>query len=318
MSDNINTLVVGAGLIAREYVKVLLALGMKPIVVTRGQQRASELKTRFPDVKVVTGGLENFLKTSHPPSHAFVATPSENLAIATKQLITHGAKNILVEKPLTYSIQAAREISILADKFKAQIYIAFNRRNYQSVIKAKELVQSDGGVSSFHFDFTEAVFRIYPGNYSPEVTRYWGIANSSHVIDTAFHIGGQPEWMECRQYGHAVQWHSAGSIFTGIGETANGIPFTYHANWGCPGRWNIEIMTPKRKLMFSPMEKLQQQEYGSFTTDIVAIENDLDINYKPGFFAQVKAVLESTASSLFALNEFDNFHKNIRTIFNYE
>ncbi len=289
---------VGAGSIAREYVKVLEALGHQVLVVGRGEKNIVELKSAHPDVEAFSGGLGNWLQSNKPPTNAIIATPIENLAASTFCLLQAGCKNILVEKPLSYSIQETEDLAELARQKTATVSIAFNRRNYVSVQAAKEFIRRDGGISSFHFDFTEAIFRIDPKNYSLATNENWGIANSSHVIDTAFYLGGKPGWMECRQYGMAVKWHPAGSIFTGIGETKEGVPFTYHANWGCPGKWNIEIMTPERKLLFSPMERLHQQVKGEFKIGLVEIDYSLDIEFKPGFYQQVKAWLKNNSDLL--------------------
>jgi len=315
MPNNINVLIVGAGLIAQEYVKVLLAQKRTPLVITRGDIKAAQLQELYHNVKVITGGLESFLNKNECPDYAIVATAVEHLASATKLLIKNGCKHILVEKPLTFFIKESNEINDLAKEYKSNVVIAFNRRAYQSVLKAKELIDEDGGASSFHFDFTEAIFRIDPHNYDKEITKYWGIGNSSHVIDTAFYLGGKPKSMVCKQYGNEVAWHPAGSIFTGLGETEHGAPFTYHANWGAPGRWNIEIMTKKRKLMFSPMERLRQQPLNTFAIEEVPTDYNLDIDFKPGFYYEVQSFLEK--KGLFEITELSSEIEYLNKIFNY-
>lgn len=316
MSDNLKIAVVGAGGIAREYIKVIQALGHQALVIGRGEKNIAEVKSAFPGVTAISGGLEHWLESNKPPEHAIVATPIDHLANVTKQLLQEGCKRILVEKPLTYSVEEAKEIARLATESHAEVCIAFNRRSYVSVTKALELIKADGGVSSFHFDFTEAVFRIDPSNYSKETNKLWGIANSSHVIDTAFFLGGKPARMECRQYGNAIDWHPAGSTFTGMGETETGVPFTYHSNWGCPGKWNIAIMTPERKLLFSPMEQLHQQLKGSFKVELVDIDYSPDKDYKPGFLEQVKRWLDED-SYLMSADKLSDELENLNSIFNY-
>lgn len=316
MPDNLKVLIVGAGMIAREYIKVVEALGHTALVIGRGAKNVDEVKSAFPKAEAVSGGLEKWLEANTPPPHAIIATPIENLGSTTRELLKAGCRNILVEKPLTYSIREATELNELAKSKQARVAIAFNRRSYVSVEKAKELIEADGGVSSFHFDFTEATFRIDPKNYSAETNRFWGIANSSHVIDTAFYLGGKPQWMESRQYGEAIDWHPAGSIFTGMGETEEGIPFTYHANWGCPGKWNIEIMTPERKLLFSPMERLHQQLKGGFKVELVELDYSDDIDFKPGFKRQVEGWI-SHDQHLLWIQEVSEELEVINNIFKY-
>lgn len=311
-----NVLVAGSGVIAREYLKVLLAKQLQPIVVGRGEANILKVQRDFPQVEAKSGGLQNWLLTNNPPQHAIVALPIENLVDATEALLESGVKSILVEKPFTYSLAEAQKMCDLADRKNAKVLVAFNRRNYVSVIEARKLIEKDGGVSSFHFDFSEAIFRIDETKFSTDSQMHWGIANSSHVIDTAFYLGGKPAWMEARQYGKSVAWHPAGSIFTGIGETTGGLPFSYHANWGCPGKWNIEIMTPKRKLLFSPMERLHQQAKGGFKVDLLDLDYSPDINYKPGFYKQVSNWLNES-ELLMSLKDFEDELVVYKKIFNY-
>ncbi|MGK7390769.1 MAG: Gfo/Idh/MocA family protein [Candidatus Cyclobacteriaceae bacterium M2_1C_046] len=316
MSNNIDILVIGAGTIASEYVKVIEAIGHTAIVVGRGENNVNKIKESYPNIKAYSGGIRNWLNNPKPPKYAIVATPIDFLAEATHLLLDSGCKYILVEKPLTYSEDEAKLLVQKAAENNAFVHVAFNRRSYISVEKAKELILKDGSVSSFHFNFSEAVFRIDPENYSKETTRFWGIANSSHVIDTAFYLGGEPAWLESKQYGKAVGWHKAGSVFTGIGETKNGIPFSYHSDWGAPGKWNIEIMTNKRRLLFSPMEVLHQQLSGGFAVDLVDEDYSLDQNYKPGFYKQVEKWLHQR-EELFQLKDLPKEITLLNSIFGY-
>ena len=64
-------------------------------------------------------------------------------------------KNILVEKPAGLNKQKIMEVSELAKEKDAQVYVAYNRRYYASVLKAQEIIAEDGGVTSFNFEFTE-------------------------------------------------------------------------------------------------------------------------------------------------------------------
>lgn len=310
-------LIVGAGKIAEHYLRILIDLSCDIIVVGRGKERINELKVKYPGIKTFSGGLDQWLGSNTPPGYAIIATPIAQLYSLTASLINAGCPNVLVEKPLTFNPKEAEYIQRIATERGSRVDIAFNRRNYCSVIKAKELIAADGGVSSFHFDFSEAIHRVNLEKFTTEELKLWGIANSSHVIDTAFYLGGKPKWMDSKHYGNAVDWHPAGSIFTGMGESINGSPFTYHANWGSPGRWNIEIMTPERRLLFSPMERLHQQLKGSFKIELVDLDYSLDIDYKPGFHQQVLTWING-GKYLMKLNELIDDLKTCKKIFSYE
>ena len=123
----------------------------------------------------------------------------------------------------------------------------------------------------------------------------WLLANSSHVIDLAFHLCGSPLKLE-NLVGGGNKWHPSGSIYAGCGMTSSGALFSYHANWDSAGRWGIEIVTPKRRLIFRPLEKLQEMTKGSFSITSRVLDESMDNNYKPGLFKQVRAFLDDLGS----------------------
>ena len=65
MSNNMIIAVVGASEIAREYIKVIQAIGHQPLVIGRGESNINEVKSRFSGVTAVSGGLENWLKSNN-------------------------------------------------------------------------------------------------------------------------------------------------------------------------------------------------------------------------------------------------------------
>ena len=114
----------------------------------------------------------------------------------------------------------------------------------------------------------------------------WVIANSSHVIDTAFFLAGFPIQLNNLIHGNDIEWHPSGSIFIGFGITKNKVPFSYFADWGSAGRWSIELFTKKRKLILCPIEQVQEQLNGETHISAVEIDSALDEKYKPGLYNQ--------------------------------
>ena len=55
-------------------------------------------------------------------------------------------------------------------------------------VKQKEIIKSDGGLKACSFEFTEFTKKIELSDYKSIVKDKWLLANSSHVIDTAFYI----------------------------------------------------------------------------------------------------------------------------------
>lgn len=304
MSDNIDNhvWVIGAGPMTIDYVKVLDALGISYQVIGRGIDSAKDCEKKT-GAKVVTGGLERHVcNCKDLPSSVIVAVGVEQLANVTKTLLKKGVKRILVEKPGGLN---AYEIMSVAEETKrksAEVYVAYNRRFYASTLKAQEMIHEDGGVRSYHFEFTEWSHEIVKIKKALGVKENWLLANSSHVIDLAFFLGGKPKEISCYVSG-ALDWHLSGSIFTGAGISEKDALFSYQADWGAPGRWSVEVLTKKHRLIFKPLEKLRVQKIGEIAITEVAIDDDLDRSFRPGLFRQVKAFTEGNLSNLIRMED---------------
>ena len=293
MSDNVKVLVVGAGAMAKEYCKVLLAQNYIPVVIGRGKENAEALEKEF-GVSVITGGLEKgFVSLSEVPEFAIVAIDVLQLAEATKFLLNKGIKNILVEKPGALQREELKEVCELSEQLNAHVYVAYNRRFYASVDKAMEIIEKDGGVTSFNFEFTEwaHLFRNVGKERKDYVRKTLFIGNSTHVMDLAFFLGGFPTELSSYATGE-IDIYQGAAIYAGAGVSEKGALFSYQANWDAPGRWVVEILTKKHRLYFKPMEKLQIQELASVAVNPVEIDDRLDVEYKAGFYRQVESFIK--------------------------
>jgi predicted dehydrogenase len=297
-----NIWVIGAGLMGVEYAKVLSGLGHPFITIGRGLKNADEFE-KSTGYKAITGGIEEFLKTNPVmPEAAIVAVGIEALAEVTIQLLNFGIQKILLEKPGVGDPAEITALADLAEKKRATVLLAYNRRFYSSVLKAEEIIKQDGGVHSFCFEFTEWSHIIVQLTKTKVEHNFWFLGNSTHVIDTAFLLGGKPKILHALHKG-GLDWHPASSVFAGAGESESGALFSYHADWEAPGRWVIEILTKKNRLLFKPMESLQIQQLGSVAVNPVDIDDQLDKDFKPGLYLQTKAFIENDFSRFCTLCE---------------
>ena len=318
-SDIEKILLVGAGKMAREYAKILKALKRPFIVVGRNNPSALEFEKEI-GLPVNRDRLtKQMLKKIGKVSEAFVVTNIEELGKVTRLLLENNVRDILVEKPGGLDAQDIRKTALLVRKKKANVYLGYNRRFYASTEKAAEIIKKDGGVSSFTFDFTERADVVEKLPLLLKVKQEWFLANSSHVADLAFFLCGKPRIVNARISGK-LPWHSKAAVFVGSGQTSKGALFSYHANWSSSGRWSIEIMTPKRKLILRPLEKLQVQEQGTFDVTEINIADELDKKFKPGLYKEVRAFLDKNTKSLAtfdeqvkSLNLYETISKGIKT-----
>ena len=307
---------IGAGEMSVDYVKVLPGLQVDFEVIGRSKENAKIFKEKT-DLSVIIGGLENYLnQRPEIPEAAIVSVGVEQLAPVTTKLLDYGIKKILVEKPGGLN---EREIGALAEKstkLGSEVLVAYNRRFYSSVLKAQEIIQEDEGITSFNFEFTEWSHIIENIEKAKGVKDIWFLANSTHVVDLAFFLGGAPKELQCYTSGQ-LDWHPTASIFAGSGISETGALFSYQANWGAPGRWSVEMLTRKHRLILRPMEKLQIQEIGSVATEFVEIDDKLDQEYKPGLYLQVKHFLEGGSSAFCSIQDQLKMSKFYNKIANY-
>ena len=299
-----NIWLIGTGLIGAEYSKVLDALHVNHTIIGRGEVSASKFEELRPGKKVIRGGVFDFLNTNPPlPDGAIIAVGFHELYDVAKAIIQYGVKRIFLEKPGADTTGKVIELNELAQAQHADVFLAYNRRFYSSLLKAEQIIEEDGGVTSFNFEFTEwlHLFEEYNNRNNKNILNdiFWG--NSGHVLDTAFFLGGEPRDISC--YTRTLDGDTFPKIFAGAGVSDKGALFSYQANWDAPGRWVVEILTNKHRLYFKPMETLQIQELRSVKVVPVEIDDHLDKEFKPGFYLETKAFLDNDDTRLCSIKQ---------------
>lgn len=277
---------IGCGPVARAHARVLQAMNVPFAAYGRRAESAKQFAAEI-GVEPRLGGVESAL--AEAPARAIVAVDVPSLEETTRTLMHRGVREILVEKPAAMTPAGAHALAAEAVRARARVFVAYNRRFYASVRRAREIVAADGGATSCRFEFTERASLIAGAAIAPDIKRHWFFANSTHVLDLAFFLAGEPVSLAA-DTGGALDWHPAGAIFAGAGRTATGL-FSYHADWTGPGRWGVEIVTHNHRLFLQPLEELRIQRAGSMTVEPVALGDDLDARFKPGLYRQLAAFL---------------------------
>lgn len=298
-------LLVGAGDMAISYANVLKDMNVDLTVVGRGLQ-SSERFYNTTGINCIAGGLDNYVKEHPSPQndlYVILSVGTEAIMSSLQALVKLNPKRVLIEKPGAISINEIIDRKEDFRSLEGRVFVAYNRRFYSSVDQARKLIAEDGGLTSFNFEFTEWSHTITPLVKSPGVKENWLFANSSHVIDLAFFIGGIPEKMACfSQKAREISWHD-NTVFSGAGITKGNILFNYSANWESAGRWGIELHTLKNKYYLKPLEKLFIQKRGEIALNECIFDDSLDIQYKPGLYNQVREFLEDEQGRLLSLEQ---------------
>jgi predicted dehydrogenase len=298
-----NVFLIGTGPMAVDYAKVLKTLNTNIIVIGRGEKSAFVFEAAT-GLKVVIGGFENYVLTHSFPSNAYViiATGTEALMPMLLLALNGGAGTILIEKPAAISIKELLENAEYLKNYKNKVFVAYNRRFYASVIEAQRLIDEDGGLESMHFEFTEWAHKIEPLEKALGVKENWFFANSTHVVDLAFYIAGNPKHWHAYSKEGQLTWHDK-TNFVGAGITEKGALFSYISNWESAGRWGIELLTNNRRIYLKPLEGILLQHKGSVQLNEHKFDNQIDIDFKPGLFLQTKTFLNNNFTKLKSIED---------------
>ena len=303
MSNNIKKiLLVGTGYMAKEYAKVLIKLVKKDNLTVIGKEAKHNKIFNNEFNLEPKNNLKKYLTTkSNEYNYAIVAVGIKELYDVCKILIKFNIKNILLEKPGSLYLKQLVDLVKHQKKYKNKIHIAFNRRYYNSTIEAKKIILLDGGIKSFKFDFTERSHLISRENKSNDIKQQWFLANSVHVIDLAFYLGGVPRKIINYSY-DKVSWHKNGAIFSGSGISKKNALFSYHANWKTPGRWSLDFFTSNKHLVFKPLEELSYINR-EFKEKKINFKDKDDFLFKPGLYKMTKEFLKGIKTFLPSLEE---------------
>lgn len=284
-----DVLIVGAGRMAQSHALAAVELGWTATAVTRSEATAAAFRTATGLSAETTDDLDTWLARRQAPARAIVAVNVEALAGAATSLIRAGVTRILLEKPGGVDAAELLVLSREAEARGADVRLAYNRRFYAATGYIRDRLAEDGGATSVRFDFTELADAVGRSPQSDSVKAAWLLANSTHVIDLAFHLAGEPETLSASVAG-GLDWHPA-AVFTGSGRTAGGALYSYHADWTAPGRWSVDVRSRERRFVMEPMETVRVQARGSFELVSPAIDDANDKRHKPGVLLQLRAFL---------------------------
>lgn len=247
--------VVGYGYMGRQYVKALGALGVRRIRVCSRSAGPLEELCSTDDVELVGGGFERLDVHPRADELGIVATPTALLVPAAQRLASLGFPRLLIEKPVALYSSEIEKLAEMLVQQGIEALCAYNRMAYPALHEALSRAQREGGISSCTYTFTEVIKSDWAERFPPDELARWGIANSMHVISMAHRLIGLPVTWNGYQSG-ALPWHPTGAVFVGSGISEQGVPFSYHADWGSTGRWSVEIHTPVSSYRLCPLEEI--------------------------------------------------------------
>jgi len=187
----VSVLVIGAGSIGERHARCFLKTGRADVRICESlPERCREVADRC--------GIPGFTSLSDalrdPPSAAVIATPAQTHIPLALQLAAHGV-HLLIEKPLSTSLDGLDELSRLVQERQCGCQVAYVYRSHPAMRAMREAIQSGCigrpvqlvAVSGQHFPLYRPAYReIY---YRDRAT------GGGAVQDALTHVMNAAEWL---------------------------------------------------------------------------------------------------------------------------
>lgn len=238
-------------------------------------ERLTIVSKTYPGINVTQNPEEIF--GNNDIDAVVIATPVFTHFELAKKALQSG-KHVLLEKPMTASVQEAEELIAMADKLGLLLMVDHTFLYTGAVNKMKEIIDNDGIGKIQYFDSS----RINLGLFQPDVNVLWDLA--PHDISILLHL------IKDKPYSVNA---------TGISHTHNGIENVAYltvnyqsdfiAHFSCSWTSPVKLRTmliggDKKMLLFDdlqPSEKVRVYDTGySYKTD--EEKNRLLVDYRTG------------------------------------
>ena len=176
----IKVLIVGAGKIGREYLKILTGkrkFEVKAILATSEKnydevKKITKKRIFTTDTKILS---DNFFDL------AIIAVPVDKTYQITTNIMKF-VKNLLIEKPPSLNFKDAKTLSKKSKINKNNIFVALNRSYFESTIEAVKKIQNKKDKRIVVTD-QENVYNAKKAGHKQKVLKRWMYANSIHMVD---------------------------------------------------------------------------------------------------------------------------------------
>ena len=207
--------VVGAGYWGKNHIKTLSDLGLLKGVVEQDKNLLAKLSIDHPNVSL----FENLNLALKEDFDGFtVATPAETHFQIAKEIIM-AKKHVLIEKPMTLSVEDSEELLLLSKNFDVNIMVGHVLLFHPAIIKIKEFIDC-GSIGELQYLYSN---RLNLGKVRTEENVFWSLAPhdiaifqyltsaspvSIHSKGSTFLQKGIPDsTMTNLEYGNGVKGH---------------------------------------------------------------------------------------------------------------
>jgi predicted dehydrogenase len=218
--------------------------------------RLEKAKRLFPSIQTTTS-VDSMMQSKDIDAIAIVTPVKTHFALA-KQALENG-KHVLVEKPMTFSVEEARALISLAEKKNLKLAVDHTFIYTPAVRKLKELITNGTLGELWYFDSV----RINLGLFQHDVNVIWDLA--AHDLAILIYLTGRVP-LEVAAQGSAHSGSGMEDIAYITLRYADNFIAHFHVNWLAPVKLRQVIIGGSEKMAvwddLNPSEKIKVYDKG--------------------------------------------------------
>lgn len=302
---NKRILIIGAGNIAKQHLKVLSKIVNlnNCFICSRTETKSKILAKKF-SINHISQDYLTFIKNNRNRIDGIMILVSlDNIFHVSKNILKYKIP-VFIEKPPGLNIKQVKTLNYLSEKYKTSNLVGYNRRYYSIIQKIKKKLKTEK-ILSAHVEAHERYWLLKKKVKDKKHLNKWNYANTSHVINLILYMLGN--YVSVKTYSKNIFRYPNVKVNTSaLIKFKNNIFATFISNWNVAGGWLLKIFGDKNTYIIEPLENciILNKKFKKKNIDS---ENYDKIN-KSGFYLQFKKFLKITNSK--------NYHNDLKNIVN--
>ena len=300
--------IIGTGKIAQEYVDIFKKLKLNIKIICARKKNKLKKFCKINKIKKNTLDINDLINENLDGIVSCVS-PSSSLQVSKKLSKFKG--KILFEKPV--GINYSQTLKVKQFFKNKNLFVALNRRYLSSVVKAKKIIRNNRENKFFSFYDQENTLQAKKNGHNKITIKNWMYANSIHMVDLInFFVDSKIKGIENKNF--VFNKHK---IYFSLIYFENGDIVEFKSFWNKPAPWKINISTNNKFIQLKPIEMLLVDDLNK-KNSIKFKKDNLDINFKPGFYRQCvdfKKEMQNKKNNLVGIDQYLNSVKLTKKIF---
>lgn len=307
---------IGTGLMADCHARALKRISGIELAGVLGRNKTrAELFSHQHEIKFVADSVEDlYTKTK---AKGVVVAVSETSTVTVLREALKYPWLIFVEKPVGLFVSQARNLDEQARKLRRTIYVALNRRNYPSVLKARQILDEQAvGQRLIQVIDQEDTQQVVASGADSDVLKNWRLVNSIHLIDTLNYLarGEVIDVQNTTKIGDENLRFTHSIINYDSGDVA-----LYTSIWNGAGPWSLSVNFSDKRIELRPLEQITQQIFPSRAQKLVGLKVEHS-DIKAGFFEQARefhSAINGCQPRLATLSDYINSATLVDRLYDY-